>query len=178
MVGGGSFRDDSVSDFFECAKEIDHGLGVQCAVSEKVVAETFALAGGKVPELRCREGTRGGVAVLDFQVRIVGAREGREDSLEGSATVLVPVVEPEIPEGNEEVHGAFRNPSDPGLPGERCRTLTEAAILKRGIVGDYRALPGETGSQCIEERRTGILPSAGEKLVVDKVAARFLLDVE
>ena len=141
-MGGGSFRDESVSDFFECAKEVDHGLGVQFAVLEKVVAETFVFAGGEVPELRCREGTRGGVAVLDLQVRIVGAREGREDTLEGSATVLVTVVEPEIPEGNEEVHGAFRNPSDPGLPGERCRTLTEAAVLKRGILGDHRALPG------------------------------------
>ena len=177
-MGGGSFRDESVSDFFECAKEVDHGLGVQFAVLEKVVAETFVFAGGEVPELSCREGARGGVAVLDLEVRIVGAREGREDILERSAAVLVPVVEPVIPEGDEEVHGAFRDPRDPGLPGERCRTLPEAAVLKRGIVGDHRALPGETGSQCIEERRTGIIPSAGEKLVVDKVAARFLLDVE
>ena len=137
VMGGGSFRDESVSDFFECAKEVDHGLGVQVAVLKKVVAETFVFGGGEVPELRCREGTRGGVAVLDLQVRIVGAREGREDTLEGSATVLVTVVEPEIPEGNEEVHGAFRNPSDPSMPGERCRTLTEAAVLKRGIVGDH-----------------------------------------
>ena len=130
-------RDDSVSDFFQCVEEIDHGLGVQFAVLEKVVAEKLVFVGGEVPELRCREGARGGVAVLDLEVRIVGAREGRKDILERSSAMLVPVVEPVIPEGDEEVHGAFRDLRGPVLPGECGRALPDATVLEGGIVGDH-----------------------------------------
>ena len=63
-MGGCSLRDESVSDFFQCVEEIDHGLGVQFAVLEEAVAETLVFVGGEVPELRCREGARGGVAAI------------------------------------------------------------------------------------------------------------------
>ena len=125
-MGGGSCRGESVSDFFQCAKEVDHGLGVQFAVLEKVVAEKFAFASGEVPELSCREGTRGGVTVLDLQVRIVGAREGREDILERSAAVLVPVVEPVIPEGDEGIPATQACPGNAAAHSRRQRFSNEA----------------------------------------------------